>query len=262
MILTRHNLPAPICQLAHVPDAHMYTSLTLKRTAIGAEFTRKNNVHGVCCPGAADLADLPRGTHPNPPIPHSQTHTHTNMQHTIQYSVLSTCDSRVKSTLTGQSLLTVRPSCQCERDHICYVCKCVCVCVRARARVCVCVRVCANKDVGSREGTGAWIKHGVCGLWSCSNSDDVLSLRGVTIIRHSRTNKYLSPVLLVWGGICYITSLFYNITTCSAYLPQSVKLKHFLSCHNAVLMLWLGLGTKTTWLVLGKKLPVLQRFFK
>ncbi len=44
MILTRHHLPAPICQLALVPDTHMYTGVTLKCTTNATEFTQKNKL--------------------------------------------------------------------------------------------------------------------------------------------------------------------------------------------------------------------------
>lgn len=44
-------------------------------------------------------------------------------------------------------------------------------------------------------------------------------------------------------------SLCYNFLLISAEFVSAFR---FLSCHYAVLLLWLGLGTKTIWIGLGK----------
>lgn len=80
MILTRHNLPAPICQPALIPDTHMYTSVTLKRTANDTELNRQNTLMVSVAP---ELLMSPRGTHPNHPNAPPPTHTHTNTYKTV-----------------------------------------------------------------------------------------------------------------------------------------------------------------------------------
>lgn len=121
MILTRHNLPASICQLTLIPDNHMHTSVTLTRvtrTVNDTECTQRQKTNRWCqscwpsqcaqrvAPDSSLLSSLGPAPHKCPALPQWQ----------------------VESGLTGQAPLTVRPSClsvcyfRCDRIHICCVC--------------------------------------------------------------------------------------------------------------------------------------------